>query len=455
MQLRYLGIIGLCLTSSHSLANQIWEKPVAPGLVYRMEVTQDPPRIIHVLKLISSNPVTSVLPELGGKTVYDAKTDGRATVTQIVKDTNALAAINADFFPFTGDPLGLMVRDGQLISLPNTKRVAFAWGPSNSVFGFGKFSGSVTTPSGASVEINGLDEECQENRVTLNGPEAGISKSKTPCLTVILKVDGGRLTPSTQIGATVVASSNDGANMPLKAGQFTLVAQGNKINSVSGLKPGDRLTIKLTTSGFDWEKLDNAVGGGPMLLRGGDIAVDADSEGLGKDFSETRHPRTAIGRTADGDLLFVTIDGRAKVSVGATLEEEAQILKGLGCRDAMNLDGGGSTCMNIFGLNMSRPSDKTGERPVANGIAFYGPRLLVPDQKLRIVVPATVAVNGSVQAKVVDKDGKEVPNIEVFWSMQGAAWVDQGGQVSGLEAGTVNLEAYVRGATISAKVVVK
>lgn len=455
MQVKLLGIVGLLFASSFSSANQVWEKPVAPGLVYRQEIMQDPPRIVHCLRLIASNPVTTFSPELAGKTVYDTKGDGRGTVTQLVKETNALAAINADFFPFTGDPLGLMVKEGQLISLPHPKRAAFAWGPSASVFGFSKFSGSVVW-EGGSVSLDGFDEECQENRVTLNGPEAGISKSKAPCSTVILKVDGNRLMPSTQVAATVVATSSDGANMPLKAGQYTLVAQGNKMNELAGLKAGARVTIKLNTSGFDWEKLENAIGGGPILVKGGEIAVDAENEGFGKDFVDTRHPRTVIGRTADGDLLFVTIDGRQKMSVGATLEETAKIMKDLGCRDALNLDGGGSTCMNIFGLDMNRPSDKTGERPVANGIAFYGPRLLTADQGLRIVVPATISASGTGLAKVVDKKGKEVPNIEVFWSLQGTnGWIDQGGLITGLDAGSATVEAFVRGTTITAKVIIK
>jgi uncharacterized protein YigE (DUF2233 family) len=456
MRLKSLGIVGLLLLlNGHGLANQVWEKPIAPGLVYRMEIQQDPPRVIHSLKMITSNPVTSIVPELTGKTVFDTKGDGRSTITKLVNDTNALAAINADFFPFTGDPLGLMVREGQFISLPNPKRAAFAWGPNASVFGFSKFSGTVTPESGPAIEINGFNEECPENKVTLNSPDAGLSRSKQPCVTAILKVDGTRLVPTTQIGATVVSITNDGANMPLKSGQFTLVAHGTKMNVLSSLKIGHRLTIKLSTTGFDWEKLENAVSGGPMLLRNGDITIDAEAEGFNKDFIETRHPRTAIGRTHEGDLLFVAIDGRQKMSVGATLTEEAEILKSMGCRDALNLDGGGSTCLNVFGLDMNRPSDKTGERPVANGIVFYGPRLLVPDQKLRIIVPVSISPNGLGQAKVVDKNNKEVPNIEIFWSLQGSAWIDQGGQINGLEAGTATVQAFVRGMSISAKVVIK
>jgi exopolysaccharide biosynthesis protein len=455
MRVKILGTVSLILTSSLGWANQVWEKPIAPGLVYREEIQQDPPRIIHSLKMITSNPVTSIIPELTGKTVYDSRSDGRTTITQLVKDTNALAGINADFFPFTGDPLGLMVREGQFLSLPNPKRASFAWGPNSSVFGFSKFNGSVTTETGAIIDISGFNEECPENRVALNSSEAGLSKAKTPCITVILKVDGTRLVPTTQVGATVMAITNDGANMQLKTGQFTLVAHGTKMNLLSGMKPGQRLTIKLTTTGFDWEKLENAVSGGPMLVRNGEADPDAEAEGFNKDFIVGRHPRTAIGRTAEGDLVFVAIDGRSKMSVGATIDEEAQILKNMGCRDALNLDGGGSTCMNIFGLNMNRPSDKTGERPVANGIMFYGPKPLVPDQRLRIVLPPFISPSGIGQAKVVDKNGKDIPNIEVFWSLQGSAWIDQGGRLTGLEVGTATVEAYVRGMTVSAKVVVK
>lgn len=454
MRVKILGIVGL-LVASQAMGNQVWEKPIAPGLVYRMEIQQDPPRIIHSLKMITSNPVTSISPELAGRTVFDSKGDGRATVSKMVEDTNALAAINGDFFPFTGDPLGLMVREGQFLSLPNPKRPSFAWGPNSSVFGFSKFKGSVTTEGGSTIDIDGFNEECPENRITLNTPEAGLSRSKLPCVTAILKIDGTKLMPSTQIGATVMAVTSDGANMPLKAGQYTLVGHGNRMNQISALKIGQRLTINTSTTGFDWEKLENAISGGPMLVRNGEIVDDGENEGFAKDFLEGRHPRTIIGRTAEGDLVFVAIDGRQKMSVGATIQETAEILRNMGCRDALNLDGGGSTCMNIFGLKVNRPSDKTGERPVANGIVFYGPKLLTPDQKLKIVVPATMSPTGSVQAKVVDKNGKEIPNIEVFWSLQGSAWIDQGGLIKGLEAGTVTVEAYVRGMAIQAKVIIK
>ena len=64
-------------------------------------------------------------------------------------------------------------------------------------------------------------------------------------------------------------------------------------------------------------------------------------------------------------LLFVTVDGRQKpYSDGMTLRELASLMLALGARDALNLDGGGSSCMLVNGKETIRPSDKEGQRAV-------------------------------------------------------------------------------------------
>ncbi len=67
------------------------------------------------------------------------------------------------------------------------------------------------------------------------------------------------------------------------------------------------------------------------------------------DWNVTRAPRSAIGVKEDGSVVVVVVDGRADVahSVGATLAELAVIMKSIGCRDAMNMDGGGSSVMFV------------------------------------------------------------------------------------------------------------
>lgn len=70
------------------------------------------------------------------------------------------------------------------------------------------------------------------------------------------------------------------------------------------------------------------------------------------DWNLTRAPRTAIGVRDDGSVVVIVVDGRACLphSVGATLAELAQLMKNLGCRQAMNMDGGGSSVMFVNDL---------------------------------------------------------------------------------------------------------
>ena len=72
-----------------------------------------------------------------------------------------------------------------------------------------------------------------------------------------------------------------------------------------------------------------------------------------------------MGYTANHRLIILVIQGRFPgVAEGASLEQEAKILKDLGCYEALNLDGGGSTCMLINGKETVKPSDKQGQRPI-------------------------------------------------------------------------------------------
>ncbi len=122
------------------------------------------------------------------------------------------------------------------------------------------------------------------------------------------------------------------------------------------------------TSSWDnfkkWKE-QTAVGGGPVLLQSGKIKITNEEERLfaGKAIND-KHPRTAMGYTKDGKLIILVIEGRNRNAGGATLQQEAQIFKDLGCWEALNLDGGGSSCMLVNGKETIKPSDVTGQRPV-------------------------------------------------------------------------------------------
>ncbi|GGA83759.1 phosphodiester glycosidase family protein [Puia dinghuensis] len=118
---------------------------------------------------------------------------------------------------------------------------------------------------------------------------------------------------------------------------------------------------------WKWWKMRTAVGGGPVLIHDGRIHITDREEQLfpGSNRNGEHHPRTAMGYTRDGRLIILVVQGRTPgVAAGATLQQEADILLHLGCYEALNLDGGGSSCMLVNGKETIHPSDKEGERPV-------------------------------------------------------------------------------------------
>ncbi len=125
-------------------------------------------------------------------------------------------------------------------------------------------------------------------------------------------------------------------------------------------------SVSKNIKGFSKWKMQTAIGGGPVLVQQGKIAISNDDEAMftGKAIDD-RHPRTAMGYTADNKLIILLVQGRfGGVAEGASLKHLAHMLVELGCVEALNLDGGGSSCLLINGKATITPSDKTGQRPV-------------------------------------------------------------------------------------------
>lgn len=114
---------------------------------------------------------------------------------------------------------------------------------------------------------------------------------------------------------------------------------------------------------------------GPLLLSGGKPVELAK-----RPFNDNRHPRTCVCITEEKKVLLLTADGRSNQAYGLSLPELTRLLQSLGCRDAVNLDGGGSTTMWIrnqpYGGIVNMPSDNKqfdhlGERRVANAVLVF------------------------------------------------------------------------------------
>ncbi|WP_340063591.1 phosphodiester glycosidase family protein [Ascidiimonas aurantiaca] len=112
---------------------------------------------------------------------------------------------------------------------------------------------------------------------------------------------------------------------------------------------------------------------GPLLVANSVTTVLPDIA-----FVNKRHPRSCLCEK-EKTFYFIVVDGRSEVSVGMSLRELQQFLEKLGCKNALNLDGGGSSTLWVDfpekeGV-LNRPSDAAGERPVHNAL------ILVPENQ--------------------------------------------------------------------------
>ncbi len=128
---------------------------------------------------------------------------------------------------------------------------------------------------------------------------------------------------------------------------------------------------KLDTAHRSLWNYRDVLGGGPILIRDGEINIPIDEEVFFGTSIPQVHPRTAAGITKYGDLILLLVDGRQLISRGVNLQELAQILKDLGCVQAINLDGGGSSALVVNNILLNRPAGKTTEREVMSAIAVF------------------------------------------------------------------------------------
>jgi len=131
------------------------------------------------------------------------------------------------------------------------------------------------------------------------------------------------------------------------------------------------------TTSIEWENMDHIVGGTPLLIKEGKKIQDFSSEQTLQLFLVLRHARTAIGILPDGNWIFVVVDGKQpELSLGMTMGELADFMEDLGCVEALNLDGGGSTTFVYQDQVVNQPTgdgddDNDGKRmlrPVSDAI---------------------------------------------------------------------------------------
>lgn len=301
--------------------------------------------------------------------------EARAPTSELGSD--ALAAVNADFFMMPGGtPVGAHVSGGRVLIGPGSRPVYLLDLESRHHAGLALLSGFVAAGAD-SIEL-----------VQVNRPvRGGRHQPARPGLTLVDEWYGARA-PVDSNGPTLrVRRASDGAGrgvvvgttaaadaVPLDGGHVALQGHGAAATGwLSRRAPGDSVAWRaaLEPAPAPGRTAAEAVGGFPVLVADG-RGVYAEQAGVIESFGDARHPRTALGWDEDGRRLFwVVVDGRqAPYSAGMSLPELEWLFLRLGASDALNLDGGGSSTMVVRERVVNRPSDRTGERPVANALVL-------------------------------------------------------------------------------------
>jgi hypothetical protein len=262
----------------------------------------------------------------------------------------------------------------------------------------------------------------------------------------IRPVGGGACTRTSVLARTAgaVAAVNGGffdsscASVSLLKIDGVLLARNAVIRTAFGLTPNETPLFKLVAAGADWPEVAQALGGLPRIVTAGAVDVRTVEEGSSTAFETTRHPRTAVGVTGAGAVLLATVDGRTSAGAGMSLPELAQWMIGIGARDALNLDGGGSTTLWVesepFDGIVNYPSDngqadRLGERAVSNALAVFAPRLDRDALWLTTPPPGPVAEGAlwSYEAVAADPEGALIRFFVDRSSVSGPVWLDDRG----------------------------
>jgi large repetitive protein len=341
------------------------------GAAYAHVVNAKVPWSIHVVRLDRADV---------GLALHSIHAQGGAlgleTLSRQIQRAAALgspvAAINGDFYQrdraFAGDPRGLQIAEGELLSAPSGG-VSFWLDPAGLPRADVVSSQlQVVWPDGSASPV-GLNEERKPDALVLYTPALGVSTHSVGGREFVLQPERGAL--PLRAGATLraqVREVRDTGDTALAADTLVLSAGPAIVRKLPRLAVGTGLTVSTATQP-ELKGTQTAIGGGPVLVQHGRALKVRPPKEESFEFTSMveRHPRTALGWNREFFFL-VEVDGRQNgLSVGMTLDELAVFLKHLGCDEAMNLDGGGSSTLWFDGRVRNRPCDG-GERPIANAL---------------------------------------------------------------------------------------
>ena len=344
------------------------------GITYWNDKKPEIPWSIHIVKLDRAQADLVFTSTLARNTVFGLSTLGSQIGSVPASVGKPVVGINGDFYvvdhgPYIGDPRGLQIMNGEVVSAP-TDQVVFwidATSQPHSAHVESKFT--LTWPDGATSPLK-LNEERSARESVLYTPRLGPSTRAVGGREVVVarEADSPWLPLTIATHYTLkVTEVRDTGDTSLKGDRMVL-SFGAKVANAATLVVGSILKISTGTDP-ELSGVRFAIGGGNIMIRQGvvqDIQIPSGGAYKYRSVLE-RHPRSAVGFNRT-HIFLVEVDGRQPdLSVGMTLHELGEYMRGLGCEEAMNFDGGGSSTLWVDGKVVNSPCNGS-ERDIGNGL---------------------------------------------------------------------------------------
>ncbi len=288
---------------------------------------------------------------VNGASIWGTRTITQAEQYMAENGLRPLIGINGDYYSFqTGIPMGNTVSDGEIIAKESGGQDAIGFRADGSAFI--KWLDPVTTLTDGerTVDIANINKWCQPGLASvylLTDRFGADTKTSSECIFAVCSPESGRLRFGEDMTVSVddIFIYNGAVEIPDGKMVFVMNTDGDaeRYDFFSRLAVGQRLTIRNDAASDDgtWSQAENVISSvGGRLIENGEVKSD---------FEAGAAPRTAVGIKADGNIIFYTLDGRQSgYSYGAQLSTLAKRMAELGCVDAINLDGGGSTAISAY-----------------------------------------------------------------------------------------------------------
>lgn len=287
---------------------------------------------------------------------------GTAPLFNTAQRTQGIAAINGGFFNRNNQlPLGAIRSNSRWLSGPILNRGALAWNDSGEVsFGHLNLQETLASSTGKRWTLQGTNSAYVGAGVARYTPDWGRSYTSIIDQETLLTVQNDQIVSRKQApkAGTSLAIPRDGYLLVVRADQ----------DAVNALPVGISLTVESLLRPSDFDRFQQVMGAGPLLLQNSRVVLNAQSEKFSNSFIQERAPRSIVATTAQGTLLMLTVHQRLG-GAGPTLAEAAQLVQQLGVVNALNLDGGSSTTLYLGGQLLNRPPSTAAS--VNNGIGVF------------------------------------------------------------------------------------